>query len=131
VAPPMEPGGAAAIVRAMDDLTAQRITWRRSCVRRPYVGTLSASADGIVLTGRDSVSGFEIMLSIPLDEVEEVHVSRSADEQLGGERSVVLQLAESDPILLRELGIGSSRIHALVRRLGALTGAPALTAQGG
>ncbi len=129
--PPMEPGGAAAIVRAMNDLTAQRITWRRSCVRRPYVGTLSASTDGIVLTGRDSVSGFDVMLSIPLDEVEEVHVSRSADEQLGGERSVVLQLAESDPILLRELGIGSSRIHALVRRLGALTGAPALTAQGG
>jgi hypothetical protein len=127
----MEPGGAAAIVRAMDDLSAQRITWRRSGVRRPYVGTLSASTDGIVLTGRDSVSGFEVMLSIPLEEVEEVRASRSVDEQLGGECSVVLQLAESDSILLRGLGIGSSRVHALVRRLDALTAAPALTAQGG
>lgn len=118
-------------MRAMNDVVAQRITWRRSGVRRPYVGTLSASVDGIVLTGRDSVSEFEVRLSIPLGKVEEVRASQSADEQLGGERSVVLQLAESDPILLRELGVGSTRVHALVRRLSALTTAPALAAQGG
>lgn len=98
----------------------QRVTWRRRGLLRQYLGDLVAGDSGIRLTGRDSVSGLHVTLSIPRAEVEDVHVSRSPDEALAGEQAVVLELAESDPILLREVGAGPLHLHALARRLTAI-----------
>ena len=109
---------------------AEKIAWRRNGVRRHYVGTLSAGDEGIRLTGRDPVSGVEVALSIPLSEIEDVRVAGPGDELLAGERCVVLELAESEAIFLREVGVGPLHILVLARSLGALTHAP-LLAQGG
>lgn len=116
----------------MRDGITQKVAWRRRGVRRPYVGTLDADEGGIRLSGRDPVSGVEVTLSIPLAEVQSVHVARPGEELLAGERCVVLDLAESEAIFLREVGQGSLHIHVLARTLGALTHASGpLLVQGG
>ena len=110
---------------------AEKIAWRRHGVRHHYVGTLLAGDEGILLTGREPVSGVEVALSIPLSELEDVRVAGPGDELLAGERCVVLELAESQAILLREVGAGPLQVHLLARRLGAPIHAPQLLVQGG
>jgi hypothetical protein len=114
----------------MREILAENVAWRRQGVRRYYVGTLLAGDDGILLTGRDPVSGVEVALSIPLAELQDVRVGDSVEELFAGGRSVVLELAESEPIFLREVGMGTPHVHVLARSLGALTHVPAV-AQGG
>ena len=109
---------------------AERIVWRRQGVRHHYAGTLSAGEEGIRLTGRDAVVGVEVALSIPLCEIEDIRVA-GGDELLAGERCVVLELAGSEAIFLREVGAGPLHVHGLARSLGALIRAPQLLAQRG
>jgi hypothetical protein len=116
----------------MRESLVEKIAWRRRGVRRPYVGTLQAGAEGIRLSGRDPVSGVEVVLSIPLTEVDTVRVAGPRDELFAGERCVVLELAESEAIYLREVGEGPLHVHVLARTLGALTHASRLAlVQGG
>jgi hypothetical protein len=115
----------------MRETLAEKIAWRRQGIPRQYVGTLAAGDEGIRLTGRDPVSGVDVALSIPLSEVEDVHVAGPGDELLAGERCVVLELAESEAIFLREVGVGPLHVHVLARSLGALTHARPVLAQGG
>jgi hypothetical protein len=112
----------------MDDVFTDRVAWRRVGVRRHYVGSLAAGDWGIRLAGRDPVNGIQVTLSIPLDELDDVHISDCNDEMLVGERAVVLGLVDSEPILVREVGIGSLHLHALARTLGALAHRPRLLA---
>ncbi len=103
------------------EVLAEKIAWRRRCVNRHYVGALWAGEEGIRLTGRDPSSGVEVALSIPLEEIERVRVSGPGDELLAGERCVVLELAVSEAIFLREVGVGPLHVHVLARKLSALT----------
>ena len=111
--------------------TLERIAWCRNGVRTHFVGALRAGEEGIRLTGRDPSSGIDVALSIPLAEVERVRVSASGNELVAGEPCVVLELGDSESILIRQVGAGPLQVHVLARRLGALTKAPALLAQGG
>jgi hypothetical protein len=115
----------------MRETIAGKIVWRRHGVRHHYVGTLSAGEEGIRLTGRDPVVGVEVALSIPLCEIEDVHVAGQADDLLAGERCVVLELEDSKAIFLREVGPGPLHVRVLARSLGALIRPPQLLAQGG
>ncbi len=115
----------------METTLAERIAWRRHGVRRHYLGTLAAGDDGIRLTGSDPVTGVEVVLSIPLAEIADVYVAAPGAELLAGERCVVVELVNSEAILLREVGTGPLHVHVLARSLGALTHAPVLVAQGG
>jgi hypothetical protein len=110
---------------------AERVIWRRQGVRNHYVGALSAGEEGVRLTGRDTVAGVDVAFSIPLSEIDDVHVAGPGDELLAGERCVVLELAGSNAIFLRKAGAGPLHVHVLARSLGALVGAPQLLAQGG
>lgn len=115
----------------MRETLVEKIAWCRHGVRTYFVGALRAGDEGIRLTGRDPSSGIDVALSIPLAEVERVRVSASGDELLAGEPCVVLELADSEPIFIRQVGVGAFQVHLLARRLGALTEAPSLLAQGG
>ncbi len=115
----------------MKDAVADKIVWRRQGVRRNYVGTLSTGDEGIRLAGRDPVSGVEVALSIPSSEIEDVHVAAPGDELLAGERCVVVELADSEAIFLREIGVGPLHVHVLARSLGVLSRTPQLLPQGG
>ena len=105
----------------MRETLVERITWCRHGVHTHFVGLLRADSEGIRLAGRDPASGIDLALSIPLAEIERVRVSASRDELLAGEPCVVLELVESEPILLRQVDVGPLRTHVLARRLGALT----------
>jgi hypothetical protein len=115
----------------MRETLAEKVAWCRQGVRTYFVGALRAGDEGIRLTGRDPTSGIDVALSIPLAEVEHVHLSASRNELLAGEPCVVLELADSESIFIRQVGVGSLQAHVLTRRLGALTKAPSLLAQGG
>jgi hypothetical protein len=127
----MAPPRQVTTVRGMRRSLAERIVWRREGVRHHYVGTLSAGEEGIRLIGRDAVVGVDVALSIPLCEIEDVRVAGPGDELLAGERCVVLELAGSEAIFLREVGAGPLHVHVLARSLGALIRAPQLLARGG
>jgi hypothetical protein len=102
---------------AMDDtLICQKGAWRRENARHHYTGSISGSRDGLRLAGRDQVTGIQVTLSIPADEIGDVRVSASWEQQLVGERCVVLDLLESTPILLRAIG-GHADPVALARRI--------------
>jgi hypothetical protein len=101
----------------MTELLVKNIAWRRKGVRGHFAGTLSAGYGGIRLIGRDPASGVDVALSIPTDVVTRVGVSSTGDELLVGEQCVVLDLAGSEAILVRELGAAPHRVHVLVRSL--------------
>lgn len=115
----------------MENALVERIAWSRQGSGRPCIGTMRVDDGGIELAGRDPVSGVEVSLSIPLTEVEEVHTGSP------GDRCVVLELAASEPILLRwigtaRIGAGPPRTNLLAGRLAALARAAHLpAAQGG
>ena len=114
----MTTGTRGARVRLVDDaLISERVAWRRENARHHYVGSLWASPHGIRLVGRDPVTGIEVALSIPRGEIEAVRVSTGWDERLAGERSVILELADTIPILMRELGIDPLGADALAERI--------------
>jgi hypothetical protein len=104
----------------MNELLAERVAWRRKGVEHHYVGALTARGDGIVLTGREPATGIEVVLTIPFSEVEDVHLSSGQQESLVGESAVVVELAESAPILVREIGLARLVPRALALRLGEL-----------
>ena len=115
----------------MRETFVEKIAWRRNGVRGQFVGRLRAGDEGIRLTGRDPASGVQLALSIPPDEVERVRVSSTGDELLAGEPCVVLELAGSRAIFLREMGAGPLHAHLLARSLDALTHASPVFVQGG
>jgi hypothetical protein len=115
----------------MRETLVEKIAWCRNGGGTYFVGALRAGDEGIRLTGRDPSSGIDVALSIPLAEVECVRVSTSRKELLAREPCVVLELADSEPILVRQVGACPVQVHVLAWRLGALTEAPSLLAQGG
>ena len=106
----------------MNEMIADRVAWRRKGLQHHYVGTLAARDDGIVLAGREPATGIEIVLTIPFAEVEGLHLSWGEQESLVGEPSVVVELADSPSILLREIGVGRLVTRTLATKLEQLFG---------
>lgn len=96
---------------------SEPVVWRRLTVSSPYVGDADVSGTALQLSGREPVSGIEVSLAIPFTEIECVRASRTAEEELGGEPSVVLELTESEPVCLRSAGRRSLLPGPLVRML--------------
>ncbi len=115
----------------MRETLVEKIAWGRKGVRGHFVGRLRAGDEGIRLVGRDPANGVRVALSIPPDEVAGVHVSATDDELLAGEPCVVLELAGSQAIFLRDVGPSPLRVPVLARSLGALMRAPSPLVQGG
>jgi hypothetical protein len=104
----------------MREQLVENIAWQRQGARASLLGALRAGDDGIRLSGRDPASGLEVNLSIPWPELAGVRVSETGDEFPGSERCLVLELARSKAILLRELGARPLGLPVLARRLGGL-----------
>jgi hypothetical protein len=87
-----------------DTVLLSKAAWWRKSATHHYTGPVSGSHEGLRLAGRDVVTGIEVTLVIPAKEIEQVRVSETRDERVVGERCVVLQLAHSIPIVVRQLG---------------------------
>jgi hypothetical protein len=94
------------------------------------VGALWASPLGLRLAGRDPATGIELALSIPAEEISTIRVSSSWSERVAGEECVILELADTIPILVRELGLGPLDPRELSARIqeGVTAAAPPLVA---
>jgi hypothetical protein len=115
----------------MDETNASKIIWHRRGAGPNYVGAVSSGPEAVRLTGRDPVSGIDVALSIPVDEIEHVGVGEPDGASADGGRCVVLDLADSGAIELRPVGTPPLYVHLLAQALGALTPAPTVLAQGG
>src|SRR4051812_30979680 len=98
----------------------RRAAWRRENATHHYTGSLTASRDGLRLAGRDAATGIGVTLTIPAEEIEHVRVSASWDERVVGEACAVLELSNSTPILLREIGCGALDPDGLAAALAGL-----------
>jgi hypothetical protein len=104
----------------MNEVVATRVAWRRRHTPHHYVGTLAMTDAGLRLDGREPATGIELSLSIPFSEIEEIEASKGSADLLAGEPTVVLQLAASEPVLVREVGQRSQQASELARQLGRL-----------
>jgi hypothetical protein len=111
------------------DTLIEKIAWRRRGVGNDFVGSLRAGADGIRLTGRDTLTGLDVALSIPPNEVEHVHVQPAEGDPGIGDH-VIVDLAAAGPIILRRVGDGPFHAQLLARELEALLQSTRLLVQG-
>jgi hypothetical protein len=112
----------------VNELIAERVAWRRRSVRHHYVGRLWGGEGVIRFVGRDPGTGIEVSLSIPLEEIERIRLSHSDDEPVVAGPGVVLELADSEEIFLRELFPSVASPQALAARLDRLGSRPAAVA---
>ena len=112
----------------MNELISERVAWRRRSVRHHYVGRLWGGEGVIRFIGREPGTGIEVSLSIPLEEIERIRLSHSDDETVVAGPGVVLELADSEEIFLRELFPSVASPQALPSRLDRLGRRPAAAA---
>lgn len=112
----------------VNELIAERVAWKRRNVRHHYVGRLWGGEGVIRFVGREPGTGIEVSLSVPLEEIERVRLSSSADETVVAGLGVVLELADSEAIFVREISPGGAYPHHLAARLDRLCRRPAAVA---
>ncbi len=95
----------------------RRVAWRRQHARRHYVGYVTVSDDTVRLAGHERATGIDIALTIPHDAIRKVRVGREPAEEISGERSVVVELREDEPIYLRPVSAGSIDLDGFARKL--------------
>jgi hypothetical protein len=95
----------------------RRVAWRRQHAPRHYVGYVTVTENSVRLAGHEEHTGIDVALSIPYDAIRKIRVARDAGEEVVGERSVVLELREDDPIYVRPLQPGPLDLDSFARRL--------------
>ena len=97
----------------------RRVVWRRRYAHSNYVGYVTVSDDSVRLAGSEQATGIDVALTIPYAAIRQVRVGRDSYEAILGERSVVLELADNDPIYVRPVGTTPVDLPGFARRLGA------------
>jgi hypothetical protein len=108
----------------MNELIAERVAWRRRNVHHHYVGRLWGGEGVLRFVGREPGTGIEVSLSVPVREIDHVDLSHSPDEAIVGVPGVVLELADTEAIYLREIVPGGTTPQRLAHRLGRLLHPP-------
>jgi hypothetical protein len=96
---------------------ARRVAWRRRHAPQHYVGYVTVTDDGVRLAGTEHHTGIDAALTIPYTAICKVRVGDCDGEDVVGERSVVLELEEDEPILVRPLSTGPLDLDGFARRL--------------
>ena len=95
----------------------RRVTWRRQHAPQHYVGYVTVTDTGVRLAGTEHHTGIDATLSIPHRAIRRIRVGAGMAEEVVGEQSVVLELDEDDPILVRPLCAGALDLDTFVRKL--------------
>src|SRR4051812_48797087 len=113
-------------VETMNDiLISPYAAWRRQNATHHYVGSVWGSPDGLRLAGREPSTGIHVTLAVPAEEIEGIRLSSDSDERLAGERCVILELVDTIPILVREIGVGPLEPDELAACITEVVKAPA------
>jgi hypothetical protein len=97
----------------------RRVAWRRRHAHSYYLGYVTVSDESLRLAGSERATGIDVALTIPYRAVRDIRVGRDYREEVVGERSVVLDLADNDPIYVRPVNPGELDLQTFARRLGA------------
>jgi hypothetical protein len=81
------------------------------------VGYVTVTDNSVRLAGREHATGIDVSLSIPYGAIREVRVARDSGEEVVGERSVVLELRDDEPIYVRPLCAGKLDLDGFARKL--------------
>jgi hypothetical protein len=95
----------------------RRVAWRRQHAPQHYVGYVTVTDDGVRLAGTEHHTGIDVAMSIPYRAIRKVRVGSANGEDVVGERSVVLELREDTPILVRPLCAGPLDLDGFARKL--------------
>jgi len=95
----------------------RRVTWRRQHASQHYVGYVTVTDKSIRLAGREHTTGIDASLSIPHDAIRNVRLAKNGGEDVVGERSVVLELSDDEPIYVRPVCTGPLDLDGFVRKL--------------
>ena len=98
----------------------RRVTWRRRYAHSHYVGYVTVNDRNLRLAGSEHATGIDVALTIPYGAIRKIRVGRDPCEEVVGERSVVLELADNDPIYVRPVSTGRTDLRDFARRLGAV-----------
>jgi hypothetical protein len=94
-----------------------RVAWRRMHAQRHYVGYVTIGYDEIRLAGHEQTTGIDVTLSIPFGAIHGVRVGSDDDGKVVGERAVVVDLGEDEPIYVRPLEPDAAELNNLAQRL--------------
>src|SRR5947199_7593616 len=97
----------------------RRVAWKRHHAHRHYVGYVTVGDTSVRLAGLEEGSGIDAALTIPFGAIREIRVGRDPSEEIVGERSVVLDLIDDDPIYVRPVKTGPIDLQGFARRLDA------------
>ena len=103
----------------LDAHDTRRVAWKRRNAHRHYFGYVTVGDTNLRLAGEEHGTGIDVALTIPFGAIREVRVGRDPCEEVVGERSVVLDLADDDPIYVRPVAAGKIDLAGFARRLGA------------
>lgn len=95
----------------------RRVTWRRQHAHEHYVGYVTVTDESVRLAGREHATGIDVSLCIPHDAIRKVRLARGDGEQVVGERSVVLELSDDQPIYVRPVSVGPLDLDGFARKL--------------
>jgi len=94
----------------------RRVAWRRQHAPQHYVGYVTVTDKDVRLAGTEHHTGIDVALSIPNAAIRKVRVGHGTAEEVVGEQSVVLELCEDAPILVRPLYAGPLDLDAFARK---------------
>jgi hypothetical protein len=95
----------------------RRVAWKRQYARRHYVGYVTVTETTVRFAGREDATGIDVTLSIPYDAISKIRVAEDAAEEVVGERSVVLELREDEPIFVRPISPDTQDLDDFARKL--------------
>jgi hypothetical protein len=95
----------------------RQVAWKRRYAQQHYLGYVTVSESGIRLAGHEQASGIDAALTIPHGAIRKVRVGRDTGEDVVGERSVVLELTDNEPIYVRPVCAGKIDLEGFARRL--------------
>ena len=96
----------------------RRVAWRRRYAHSLYTGYVTVSDDSVRLAGSEHATGIDVALTIPYSAIRKIRVGNDPYEEIVGERSVVLELADNDPIYVRPVGTKVIDLDGFARKLG-------------
>src|SRR6476660_6026214 len=102
----------------------RQVAWRRRHAHKHYVGHIALTDEAVRLSGRETGTGIVAALSIPPTAIRGVRIGEGPNEQIVGERAIVLELDDDEPIYVRPVGTGVLELETLTRRLAAVAQPP-------
>jgi hypothetical protein len=107
----------------------RKVAWRRLRGKQHYLGYLTLTDQAVRLSGHEQATGIDVTLSIPPAAIDRVRIGHT-DERVAGERAIVVELVDSESVLVAPVDSTATDVDRLARRLAAAVDPPSGSAPG-